>query len=99
MIVWTPAVLIVLYACVLYFCIGTSSAQLSMFYMERHSRNTLIITIITITQSSTSLDLNLGRSIIPKEQSYETTHTETHYTVQYIENHKSVMRGDAWCNG
>ena len=48
MIVWTPAVLSVLYACVLYFCICTCSAQLSMFHMERHSRNTLIIIIIVI---------------------------------------------------
>ena len=31
MIVWTPAVLSVLNACVLYFCISTCSAQLSMF--------------------------------------------------------------------
>ena len=37
MIVWTPAVLSVLYACVLYFCICTCSAQLSMFHMERLS--------------------------------------------------------------
>ena len=33
------------YACVLYFCIYTCSAQLSMFHIERHSRNTLIIII------------------------------------------------------
>ena len=31
--------------CVLYFCICTCSAQLSMFDMERRSRNTLIIII------------------------------------------------------
>ena len=44
MIIWTPAVLSVLYyACVLYFCICTCSAQLSMFHMERRSRNTLIV--------------------------------------------------------
>ena len=29
----------------LYYCICTCSAQLSMFHMERHSRNTLIILI------------------------------------------------------
>ena len=46
MIIWTPAVLSVLYAYVLYFCICTCSAQLSMFHMERRSRNTLIIIII-----------------------------------------------------
>ena len=48
MIVRTPAVLSVLYACVLYFCICSCSAQLSMFHMERLSRTTLIIIIIII---------------------------------------------------
>ena len=48
MIVWTHAGLGVLYACVLYFCICTCSAQLIMFDMERHSRNSLIIIIIII---------------------------------------------------
>ena len=43
MIVWTHAVSGVLYAFVLYFCICTCSAQLSMFYMEICSRNTIII--------------------------------------------------------
>ena len=38
----------VLYACVSYFCICTCSTQLSMFHMERRSRNTLIIIIIII---------------------------------------------------
>ena len=37
-----------LYACVLHFCICICSAQLSMFHMERRSRNTLIIIIIII---------------------------------------------------
>ena len=46
MIVWTPAVLSVLYACVLYCCICTYSAQLGMFHMERRARNTLILLII-----------------------------------------------------
>ena len=46
MIVWTPAAFGVLYECVLYFCICTCSAQLSMFHMEWHSRNMLIIIII-----------------------------------------------------
>ena len=48
MIIWTPIVLSVLYACVLYFCICTCSALLSMFHMERRSRTTLIIIIIII---------------------------------------------------
>ena len=43
-IIWAPAVLSVLYACVLYFCICPCTAQLSMFHMEWRSRNTLIIT-------------------------------------------------------
>ena len=48
MIVRTHAALGVLHACVLYFCICTFSAQLSMFHMERRSRNTLIVIIIII---------------------------------------------------
>ena len=48
MIIWTPTVLSVLYACVLYFCICTCSAKLSMFHMERRSKNALIIIIIII---------------------------------------------------
>ena len=48
MIIWTPAVLSVLYACVSYFCICACSAQLSMFHMERRSRNTLISISISI---------------------------------------------------
>ena len=48
MTVWTPAVLSVLYAYVLYFCICPCSVQLSMFHMERRYRNTLIIIIIII---------------------------------------------------
>ena len=48
MIIWTPTVLSVLYACVLYCCICTCSVQLSMFHMERRSRNMLIIIFIII---------------------------------------------------
>ena len=48
MIVFTPAVLSVLYACVLYFCTYTCLAQLSMFHMGRRPRNTLITIIIII---------------------------------------------------
>ena len=54
-IVWTPAILGVLYACVLYFCICTCSAQLSMLHMEKHSRNTLIIIIIITKLICTNL--------------------------------------------
>ena len=35
-----------LYACVLHFCICICSAQLSIFHMEKRSRNMLIIIII-----------------------------------------------------
>ena len=48
MIVWTHAVLGVFYACVLYFCMCTCSAQFSLFHMETHSRNTIIVVIIII---------------------------------------------------
>ena len=37
-----------LYACVLHFCICICSAQLSMFHMERRSRNRLIITLVSL---------------------------------------------------
>ena len=37
MLVWTHAILGVLYACVLYFCICTCSVQLSMFHLKRRS--------------------------------------------------------------
>ena len=50
MIIWTPTVLSVLYACVLYFCICTCSAQLSMFHVERRSRYALIIITIIIIE-------------------------------------------------
>ena len=48
MIMWTPTVLSVLYACVLYVCFFTCSAQLSKCHMERRSRNTLSIIIIVV---------------------------------------------------
>ena len=49
MVVWTPSVLSVLYAYVLYVYICTCSEQLSMFHMVRRSRNPLIIITIVIT--------------------------------------------------
>ena len=60
-IVWTHAALGVLYACVLYFGICTYSAQLSMFHMERRSRNTIIIVIII------TLFCSLGASLAEVE--------------------------------
>ena len=44
---WTPTVLGCLICMHFLFCICTCSVQLSMFHMERHSKNTLIIIIIT----------------------------------------------------
>ena len=55
MIVWIPSVLSVLYACVLYFCI--CSAQLSMFHMEKRSRNTFIIIVIILWFIITNADV------------------------------------------
>ena len=55
-ILWTPAVLSVLNACLLYVCICTCSVQMSMFHMEKRSRNTLI-TIITIIISPCSRNI------------------------------------------
>ena len=65
MIVWTPAVLSILYACVLYFCICSCSAQLSMFHVERRSRNTLIVIkfIIRGTVKKLLFPLVLDRSM------------------------------------
>ena len=48
----TYCLLSVLYACVFYFCICTCSAQLSMFHMEKRSRNTLIIIISVISPTT-----------------------------------------------
>ena len=45
MIILTPTVLSVLFACVLYFCTCTCSAELSTIRMERCSRNTLMFII------------------------------------------------------
>ena len=46
----------VLYACVLYICICTFSAGLSMFHIDRRSRNTLIIIIVIINGKSRPLE-------------------------------------------
>ena len=62
MIILTPAVLSVFYACVLYFCICTCSAQLSMFHKEIRSRNTFIIIIIIIVISSKQRPRDITRS-------------------------------------
>ena len=51
MIVWTHALVGVLCACVLYFCVCTCAAQLNMFHMERRSRNTIIIITISFLLS------------------------------------------------
>ena len=46
MIVWTPTVFECLICMLFLFLYCTCSAQLSMFHMEKRSRNTLIIIII-----------------------------------------------------
>ena len=52
MVVWNH-VLGVFYACVIYFCICTSSAQLSIFHVENHCRYAIIRnTIITASLGS-----------------------------------------------
>ena len=56
MIDWTPAVLDVLYACVLYFCNCICSAQFIVFHVERCSRNMLIIIIIIINMMIVKTD-------------------------------------------
>ena len=50
-----------LHTCVLYFCICTCSAQLSVFHTKRRSRNTLIIitTIIIIIINTTTTIINV----------------------------------------
>ena len=63
MIIWTPAVLSVLFACVLFLCICTCSAQLNMFHMERRSRNTLIIIIIILCHSIIRKVSNVGQPL------------------------------------
>ena len=60
-------VLSVLYACVLYFCICTCSVQLSMFHMERRSRNTLIIIIIIIINYLTLVSSLASGSCVKSE--------------------------------
>ena len=51
--VWTHGLVGVLYACVLYFCICAFSVQLSMFHMERRSRNIVVGVIIIIITTTT----------------------------------------------
>ena len=48
MIIWTHSVLGLLYGCVLFFCICTCSAHLSMFQVERRSGNRLNIILFII---------------------------------------------------
>ena len=47
-IIWTPAVLSVLYACVLYFCICTCSAQLSMLLGAVEIRSLLLLLLLLL---------------------------------------------------
>ena len=68
MIVWTPLVLSVLFACVLYFCTCTCSAQLSMFHMERRSIIIIIIIIIISLQKKWPI-IYTGTLSVPHEGS------------------------------
>ena len=74
MIVWTPAVLGVLHACVLDFYICTCLAQLSMFHMERRSRIMLIIIIIIIIIIITIIIIILGATPLSKLQVFTQQH-------------------------
>ena len=60
------------YACVSYFCICPCSAQLSMFHMEKSSRNTriIIIIIIIIIKLSYSVVLVTVWRVIYSNQSF-----------------------------
>ena len=82
MIVSKPAVLGVLYASVLYFCIGTCSAQLSMLHLDRRSRCTLIIIIIIISSS-----------IIIKSSSHDPEFPFTIKNELTSQQHASVSQG------
>ena len=75
MIVWTHAVLGVLHACVFYFCIFTCLAQLSMFHMERRSRNTIII-LITLSNATMPLRLYKVPEAIKHEVRWKWATTE-----------------------
>ena len=70
MIVWTPTVLSVLYACVLYFCTSPCSAKLSMFHMERRSRNTLN------NDNNNIIIINVGSDCVPTQHSRMRAETE-----------------------
>ena len=76
MIVWTHAVLGVLYASALYFCICTCPAQLSMFHMERHPRNTLIIIIVTITGNTRPVQTGHPLPPPPKKKNKKQTNKQ-----------------------
>ena len=60
MVVWTPAVLGVVYACVLYFVFARVQRSWAYFHMERRSRNTLIVIIIIIIITN---DFNIGTTV------------------------------------
>ena len=53
-IVWTHAVMGVLYTNACFVCIFTCSVQLSMFHMERCSRNTFIIITLLLQRQHVS---------------------------------------------
>ena len=74
MIVWTHSVLGVLHACVLCFRMCSCSEQLSMFHVERRSRNTIIVIITFIINIESSLlddenwDYNYDKKTLLKDR-------------------------------
>ena len=95
MIIWTPTVLGVLYACVVYFCICTCSTQLSMFHMERRSRNTLIIIIIIHTFPLWPIEADCSeaavfcRMLLVRNPSFEYWNPDNSFSQSAIDNSTS----------
>ena len=87
-IILTPAVLSVLYACFSYFCICTYSAQLSMFHMERRSRNALIIILLLLL-----IAWGITHSIITLSVTHKTSHL---YPEQIQKDHKDPIKVIWW---
>ena len=91
MIVWTYAVLGVLYACVLHFCICTCSVHLSMFHMERRSRNTLNITIINIIAT-----LFKNSTFTEKQKSINCTYSTLSSQLYWVSMTEFVILAQLW---
>ena len=66
----------------LYFCICTCSAQLSMFHVERRSRNTLII-IIIIKVTAVCVKHQVVVSVTRLVERYCNLKENTHFKLSY----------------